>query len=111
VAEIEHMLPMLLRPQTQGRRKNVLYAVPLPPSQVHRLALIGKQLDPNSIILILDHASQLLPLRSFHGEAGFPADAFLKVDTRYHRAGLPPHALNKDNLVQKLIGLEAQGFV
>lgn len=90
---------------------NILYAVPLPPSQISRLASLAKQLRPDSITLMIDHASQLVPLQTFHNITGFPAGAFLKVDTGYHRAGLPPHALNKDGLLQKLAQLHSDGLV
>ncbi|KAB8202203.1 hypothetical protein BDV34DRAFT_228528 [Aspergillus parasiticus] len=38
----------------------------------------------------------------------FPVSVFIKVDTGYHRVGLPPAALNKDGLLQKLADAEKQ---
>lgn len=109
VAEIEFLLPMFHRLQHTGRRVNVLYGVPLPPSQTSRLARIARQLGQGSMILMIDHTSQLQSLQTFSEEAGFPAGVFLKVDTGYHRAGLPPSALNKRGLLQKLVDLQKQG--
>jgi D-serine deaminase-like pyridoxal phosphate-dependent protein len=111
VAEIEFMLPMFQRLQSQGRRVSVLYGMPLPLSQVDRLASRGRQLGAGSIVLMVDHASQLPPIRLFYDQAGFPAGIFLKVDTGYHRAGLPPNALNKDQLLRKLMSWQAEGML
>lgn len=111
VAEMEFMLPMFQRLQRQGRGVSVLYGMPLPLSQVDRLASLGRQLGAGSIVLVVDHASQLPPLRSFYDQTGFPAGVFLKVDTGYHRAGLPPNALNKNQLLQKLVNWQAEGIL
>ena len=111
VAEIEFMLPMFERLQSQGRRVSVLYGMPLPLSQVDRLANLGRQLGAGSIALMVDHASQLPPIRSFYDQAGSPAGIFLKVDTGYHRAGLPPDALNKDRLLRKLMSWQFEGIL
>lgn len=111
VAEMEFMLPMFQRLQRQGRGVSVLYGMPLPLSQVNRLVSLGKQLGPGSVVLMVDHASQLPPLRSFYDQAGFPAGVFLKVDTGYHRAGLPPNALDKNQLLRKLVDWQAEGII
>lgn len=111
VAEMEFMLPLLQRLQIQGRRVSVLYGMPLPLSQASRLVDVGRQLGEGSIVLMVDHAPQLPALGSFYEQAGFPAGVFLKVDTGYHRAGLPPHALNKSQLLQKLVSQQAQGII
>jgi D-serine deaminase-like pyridoxal phosphate-dependent protein len=108
VAEMEFMLPMFQRLQRQGRGVSVLYGMPLPLSQVDRLASLGRQLGAGSIVLMVDHASQLPPLRSFYDQAGVSAGVFLKVDTGYHRAGLPPNTLNKAQLLQKLVNWQAE---
>lgn len=81
IAEIEFMLPLFQRLQSQGRGVSVLYGMPLPLSQIDRLASLGRQLGVGSIVLMVDHASQLSPLSSFYDQAGYPAGVFLKVDT------------------------------
>ena len=78
VAEMEFMLPMFQRLQSQGRSVSVLYGMPLPLSQVNRLASAGRYLGGGSIVLMIDHASQLSALSSFYAQAGFPASVFLK---------------------------------
>ncbi|KAK0119313.1 hypothetical protein ONS95_008157 [Cadophora gregata] len=107
VAEIEHLLPLLEQYLSRGRKVNVLYGIPLPPSQVPRIAPIAKKLGPGSLSFIIDHPSQLPALSNFHELAGFPAGVFIKVDTGYHRAGLPASSLNKGGLVQEIHRLES----
>lgn len=109
IAEIEHLLPLLAEYQQQGRQVNVLYGIPLPQSQVRRLAAVGKKLGAGSLSVLVDHADQLNLLSQFHDEAGFPAGAYVKVDTGYHRAGLPPWGINKDGLLLRLVAMDAQG--
>ncbi|KAI1204561.1 putative serine dehydratase domain-containing protein [Annulohypoxylon truncatum] len=109
VAEIEHILPLLKHLKKEGRRINVLYGLPLPASQVDRVAEIACQLGPGSISFMLDHPSQIISLRRFFDAAGFPAEVFMKVDTGYHRAGLPPEALNAGGLVEAVTRLHLGG--
>ncbi|KAI1140064.1 putative serine dehydratase domain-containing protein [Hypoxylon sp. FL0543] len=109
VAEIEHILPLLKSFRNDGRHVNVLYGLPLPASQVDRIAPIARQLGPGSISFLLDHPSQLSPLRRFNDLAGFPGGAFVKVDTGYHRAGLPPNALNKNGFLEAITRLHLEG--
>ncbi|KAH7305957.1 putative serine dehydratase domain-containing protein [Stachybotrys elegans] len=109
VAELEFMLPPLRDFQRKGRRVNVLYGIPLPSSQVPRLAAVAAQLGRGAITVMIDHADQLALVEQFNDLAGFPACIFIKVDTGYHRAGLPPSGLNKDDLIPRVAHLESQG--
>ncbi|KAH8879248.1 hypothetical protein GQ53DRAFT_849744 [Thozetella sp. PMI_491] len=109
VVEFEHLLPLLREFLDSGRQVNVLYGIPIPQSQVDRLAAVGRQLGPGTISVLIDHASQLGHLGRFFAQAGFAAGVYLKIDTGYHRAGLPPSGVNKDNLVARLMDLENQG--
>lgn len=109
IAEIEHLLPLLTQYQHEGRQVNVLYGIPLPQSQVSRLATVGQKLGADSLSVLVDHADQLRLLSRFHDEAGFPAGVYVKVDTGYHRAGLPPWGINKDGLLLQLVTLDMQG--
>lgn len=94
-----------------GRSVNILYGIPLPPSQVDRLAAVARQLGRGTISVMIDHTSQLSHVARFAEQASFPAGVYLKVDTGYHRAGLPPSGLNKDNLVSKLMDLNSKGTI
>lgn len=94
-----------------GRQVNILYGIPLPSSQVDRLVAIGRQLGQGTISVMVDHASQLSYVARFAEQASFPAGVYLKVDTGYHRAGLSPSSLNKDDLVSKLMDLDSQGKI
>ncbi|KAF4447685.1 D-serine dehydratase [Fusarium albosuccineum] len=109
LAEIDHLLPLLREYQTAGRKLDILYGIPLPRSQVPRLAALGAELGNDSISVLIDHPSQLDAVKTFSQHAKFPAHVFLKVDTGYHRAGLPPSSINKNGLIETLAELESKG--
>ncbi|CAF3576074.1 unnamed protein product [Fusarium graminearum] len=109
LSEIEHLLPLLKEYKEAGRRLDILYGLPLPRSQIPRLAALGAELGPDTISVLIDHPSQLQSVKAFSQHAKFPAKVFLKVDTGYHRAGLPPLSLNKNGLIESLAQLEANG--
>ncbi|KAK7415541.1 hypothetical protein QQX98_005787 [Neonectria punicea] len=111
IAEIEHLQPILHEFRESDREVNVLYGIPLPPSQVDRLATLGRQLGQGTISVLVDHVSQLHHLTRFFEQAGFPAGVYLKVDTGYHRAGLPPSGINKDDLVTRLMKLDNEAKI
>lgn len=52
---------------------------------------------------MIDHPDQLAYLSQFRELAGLPAGIFLKIDTGYHRAGVPPDMLNKNGLLEKVL--------
>ncbi|KAI8680740.1 D-ser-dehydrat domain-containing protein [Fusarium sp. Ph1] len=109
LAEIDHLLPLFKEYQDAGRHVDILYGIPLPPSQIPRLATLGSKLGKGSISVMIDHPSQLDSVKVFSQQTKFPARVYLKVDTGYHRAGLPPTSLNKHGLIEALAQLEAQG--
>ncbi|KAH8432492.1 uncharacterized protein LDX57_010128 [Aspergillus melleus] len=109
VNEIHHLVPLLKEFRAHGRRVNVLYGIPLVPSQVPRLASLAQELGEDTITVMVDHPDQIEFLRQFHARTGFPACVFVKVDTGYHRAGLPPTGLNKDGLLKGLAQAERDG--
>ncbi|KAF4534769.1 uncharacterized protein LTHEOB_2744 [Lasiodiplodia theobromae] len=106
--EIQHLVPALHSLRAAGRHPvTILYGIPLPPSHVPRLAALARSLGPGTVAVMLDHPSQLASLALFAQLAGFPAGVYVKVDTGYHRAGLPPGGLNKGGLVERVVGMEA----
>ncbi|KAM0651262.1 hypothetical protein ACHAO3_003771 [Verticillium nonalfalfae] len=107
--EFEHVLPLLEECRDNGRNVNVLYGIPLPPSRAAALAVLGQRIGPGSVSVMIDHASQLTAVERFYELAGFPAGIYVKVDTGYHRAGLPPAGLNKNSLLEKIAQLESEG--
>lgn len=109
VLEIESLVPLLREFQSKGRKVNILYGIPLVPSQVSRLALAAAELGPDSVSVMIDHPDQIKFLDTFSRIAGFAAGVFLKVDCGYHRAGLPPRAMDKGGLFSKLEELEKTG--
>lgn len=62
---------------------------------------------------MIDHATQIDHLHQFWSTTitNFPVCVFLKVDTGYHRAGLPPTALNKSHLIERIVEAERLGVV
>ncbi|KAJ5247220.1 hypothetical protein N7468_002203 [Penicillium chermesinum] len=106
--EIETLVPLLRKLQAK-QRINVLYGIPLIPSHISRLAALATVLGEDSITVMIDHPAQVPFLQQFSAITKFPADVFLKVDTGYHRAGLPPLSLNKNGLLEILASAEAAG--
>lgn len=111
ILEIESLIPLLKKLQSEGRRVNVLYGIPLAPSQVARLAKIALEIGHESISVMIDHSDQVDYLPQFSAITKFAVSVFVKVDSGYHRAGLPPVALNKQGLLEKLANSEKQGYV
>jgi D-serine ammonia-lyase len=109
--EIEMLHPLLKALRTTNRPANVLYGIPLVPSHVLRLAQLAVDMGEDSISVMIDHPDQIPYLRKFFEVTTFPACVFVKVDTGYHRAGLPPISLNKNGLLEKLADAEAEGWV
>ncbi|KAK9858185.1 hypothetical protein MYU51_019067 [Penicillium brevicompactum] len=107
--EIDMMIPLLLELQREGRSINILYGIPLVPSQVPHLAKAARQLGKNSISVMIDHPDQVPFMEQLSSLAGVPVCVFVKVDTGYHRAGLPPISLNKNGLLEKLVAAEQSG--
>lgn len=58
---------------------------------------------------MIDHARQLDAVIQLGQELGYQPRVFLKVDTGYHRAGLPPDGLQKDGLVDRINELHSNG--
>lgn len=62
---------------------------------------------------MIDHPTQLDHLQRFWSTiTNLPViGVFIKVDTGYHRAGIPPTALNKSHLVERVVEAEQSGVV
>ena len=87
--------------------RQILYGIPLPPSQVGRLARLGQRLGPGSISVLIDDIAQLAAAKSFQAISEFPLSILIKVDTGYHRAGLPTGTAGFRSLVQAILELES----
>jgi D-serine ammonia-lyase len=87
LVEAEQLVPMLLEYKSRGAAVNVLYGVPLGPSQSGRLGAVGKTLGSGSVSAMIDDVGQLAALKAVKEIAGFPPAVFVKIDTGYHRAG------------------------
>ncbi|MCJ1351353.1 MAG: hypothetical protein MMC33_001337 [Icmadophila ericetorum] len=101
--EAEYLLPYLLECKEGGKAVNVLYGIPLPPSHAKRMGYLGQKLGPGSISILLDNPGQLKGLHGFAETAGFSIGIYIKVDTGYHRAGLPLGSKSLANLLEIII--------
>ena len=111
VAEAEYVMPYLRDCQKQGKTVNILYGIPLPPSQAQRLGRIGSELGPGSISVLIDNSDQLSILPAFQEVAGFSAHIFIKIDAGYGRAGLDPNSETLKALLEVVLPItEAEGF-
>ena len=91
--------------------KQVLYGIPLPPSQVQRLGKIGNELGPGSISVMIDNVDQLPALKLFREIAGFSAHILIKIDAGYGRAGLDPNSEKLKALLEVVLPItKAEGF-
>ncbi|KAK5196299.1 hypothetical protein LTR47_004493 [Exophiala xenobiotica] len=106
--EIDQLVPLLLDYKQRKAKINVLYGVPLGPSQVRRLASIARALGEGSITAMIDHPQQLESLKEFKDLAGFPACIFIKTDCGYHRAGLGPSSAEMQELVEQVSRAEQE---
>lgn len=109
IPEIEHLLPLLKELRARERRTNILYGIPLSASQVPRLAHLAQQLGQGSISVLVDSPAQLSSVARLSEESESPVGVFLKVDTGYHRAGLPPSGMNKDGMIAQIMQMESRG--
>ncbi|KAG6262538.1 hypothetical protein E4U49_003033 [Claviceps purpurea] len=88
LAEAEFLLPMLEEYKKEGRKVNVLYGLPISQSAIPRLAAVAQTLGNDSISVLIDDASQLPILSTFHALSGVLPHAYIKVDMGGRRAGV-----------------------
>lgn len=103
LAEFDHLLDYLLECQARGKRVNVLYGIPAPPSTVRRLAQLGKRLQPGSVSVLVDHPDQLRHLKVFKEITGYRLLLYIKIDTGYHRAGITHESSYFSQLVSAIL--------
>lgn len=109
VMEAESLVPYLKECQQAGATVSVLYGVPFPPSSVARLARIANTLGKGCLAVMVDHPDQISACLEFKRLAGFCAGVFCKVDTGYHRAGIPPTSDSMGNLLKLILNDEKAG--
>lgn len=73
------------------------------------MARLAQKLGPGVISALVDHPAQLDHINTFFEITHFPLGIFIKIDTGYHRAGLPATALNKGGLLERLMKLQNAG--
>jgi D-serine ammonia-lyase len=80
--------------------------MPLPISIAPRLAALSRSLGVGTISIMIDSPAQLLALPTFP----FPPMIFLKLDTGYHRAGLPPFSPEFEKMVDATLTAQSQSL-
>lgn len=111
VIEAEQLKPLLKEYQSRSAKVNIVYGIPIGPSQVQRLASVAQELGPGSLTFMIDNTAQLSSLETFRKYAGFCAQVFLKTDSGYHRAGLAPLSDEMIDLVKQVSSWESKGLV
>ncbi|KAK2598535.1 hypothetical protein N8I77_011942 [Diaporthe amygdali] len=110
VLEAENIAPVLKDFQTKGRKVNVLYAFPLYPSAVPRLAAISQDLGLEAVSVMIDNPDQVPLLAAFKSQSGGNKPlVFLKIDVKYHRAGAIPGTPTYQSLLKAILASEAEG--
>jgi D-serine deaminase-like pyridoxal phosphate-dependent protein len=99
VAEIENLMQLLLEAAAAGRKVDVLYGVPFSMSALHRIKTLNRAISnamkgawprTSPISLLLDTVSHLdLLARDAVKDETSVTGVFIKIDTGYHRAGIP----------------------
>lgn len=108
--EAEKTMPLLQEFQSKGRKVNVLYAFPVYPSVIPRLAAISKTLGPGSVSVMVDHPDQVPLLATLTAQSGGHQPlVFLKIDVQTHRAGTIPGTPTYQSLMDAVLASEGQG--
>ncbi|KAK7739900.1 hypothetical protein SLS53_005493 [Cytospora paraplurivora] len=108
--EAERITPALQDFQSRQRKVNILYAFPLYPSVVSRLAAVSNALGPDSLSVLLDHPDQVPLLATLKAQSGGHKPlVFLKIDVQYHRAGAIPGTTAYQSLLKAVLASEAEG--
>ena len=111
VAEAEQLVSLLKEYKAAGAKVNLLYGVPIGPSQVGRLAAVASELGEGSMTFMVDNTAQFSSLKAFSDLTDGPANVFLKTDSGSHRAGLDPLSAEMGELVSSIRDLQTRGVV
>ncbi|KKZ65126.1 hypothetical protein EMCG_09032 [[Emmonsia] crescens] len=118
LAEAEQLKPYLEECKTNGRSIDLLYGMPVQPSCFKRLAALGKSLGKASISVLVD-GLDIIPFLSRYRElTSDTLGVFIKLDTGYTRAGIPPESQQFKDLVTAIhaaehdesVGISLRGF-
>ncbi|KAK3694551.1 putative serine dehydratase domain-containing protein [Podospora appendiculata] len=108
VIEAENILPLLQEYQSKGRHVNLLFAFPLFPSAVSRLACFASQLGPSSLSVMVDHPDQLASVAAIARGSGHPLLVFIKIDANYGRAGVVQDSPACARLIDAVLAAEQE---
>lgn len=88
-----------------------MYGLPLPPSNVERLAAISTALGADGLSLLVDHPGQLSSVCRIQELSGHPPHVYIKIDMGGHRAGVAPQGSAISDLIAVVVELERSGSV
>ncbi|KAF2272418.1 uncharacterized protein EI97DRAFT_436913 [Westerdykella ornata] len=108
--EAENLVPLANEYQARGRKCNILYAVPLPPSSLPRLHHLAARLPPNTISILLDNPTALTAFLSHPSASTASIGIFIKIDTGYARAGLSPSSPTFRSTLQDMVRRSGTSF-
>ncbi|KAF1810565.1 hypothetical protein P152DRAFT_400729 [Eremomyces bilateralis CBS 781.70] len=118
IAELELLTPWLLDCKRQGKTIDVLYGVPVSKSALPRLIHFAQLLERElPIKIIIDTVSQFTMIKDYllshyppqllsSQRPPFQVGVYIKIDTGYGRAGIPPQSNECDTLLQYLAANE-----
>ena len=102
IAEIEHLLPWLLRNKKEGVNVDIVYGFPASPSSLRRIATFAHLLGGFSVSLIVDSAEAVDVIAKSRSLWPIGIPVFIKIDTGYHRAGVELDSTQFKTIVDKL---------
>ncbi|AEO70517.1 uncharacterized protein THITE_2056590 [Thermothielavioides terrestris NRRL 8126] len=109
--EATERLGLLWRAHIKSHK--ILFSFPLLPTAIPRLAALTADLGPDTLTLMIDHPSQLTALTTFTTTATTTIPhrplIFLKIDTSYGRAGVPPSTPACTALLDAALAAEQAG--
>ncbi|CAK7268517.1 hypothetical protein SEPCBS119000_003102 [Sporothrix epigloea] len=105
--EAERLLPLLQSYQEAGRSVNLLYGFPLYAAAVPRLADVARQLGPDGVSVLVDHADQVAVAQQLAQEAAVAIRAFIKINVGSHRAGAVPGSPQCEAVMQAMLAAHA----
>ncbi|KAF2751640.1 hypothetical protein M011DRAFT_393978 [Sporormia fimetaria CBS 119925] len=106
LAEAERLAPLATAYASKGRKCNILYGVPLPSSSFPRLLTLASALPPSTLSILIDNPYSITQFHAYLLSTPLPANlrigVFIKIDTGYARAGIPPSSPLLPSLVDTI---------
>ncbi|KAE9364668.1 hypothetical protein N431DRAFT_489194 [Stipitochalara longipes BDJ] len=111
LSEVENLLPLFLEYQKEGKQVNVIYGVPVAPSQIERVANIARILGRRGgfVRLLVQHASQIPLLQQVSRLSGYPVYVYIHVDVHNEPCGVHPGSQALQDLFSQIERIVLEG--